>query len=154
MRPYSRGSVRLKSADPRTHPHIEFNYLDDARDIDEMVAGIKMTREMAQQGPWDEFRDGSLDEDLEGATDADIAKWLRANANTEHHPVGTCRMGNDEMAVTDSEGRVNGIDGLRVIDGSILPAVPSANIQAPIMMIAERIADKMVFSSQDRQRTG
>ncbi len=140
MRPYSRGRIRLKSADPRAHPAIHFNYLADARDAKEMVDGIKRTREMAAQKPWDAFRSASLDPDLEGASDTDIGRWLRNNANTEHHPCGTCRMGMDKMAVTDGEGRVHGIASLRVIDGSIMPRVPTANIQAPIMMVAEKIA--------------
>ena len=144
MRPYSRGRIRLKSADPKAHPAIHFNYLDDARDVTEMVDGIKRTREMAAQKPWDEFRSAPIDPDLEGASDAEITRWLRNNANTEHHPAGTCRMGTDAMAVTDGEGRVHGVENLRVIDGSIMPRVPTANIQAPIMMVAEKIVDGMV----------
>ncbi len=147
MRPYSRGRIRLKSADPRAHPAIHFNYLDDARDVKEMVDGIKRTREMAAQKPWDDFRTASLDPNLDGASDAGITGWLRNNANTEHHPAGTCRMGTDKMAVTDGEGRVHGIEGLRVIDGSIMPRVPTANIQAPIMMVAEKIADRIVTAA-------
>ncbi len=143
MRPFSRGTIRLVSADPRVHPSIIFNYLDDPRDITEMIAGIKLTREMARQRPWDAFRDASLDTALDGASDSDIALWLRANANTEHHPVGTCRMGSDPLAVTDNAGLVHETEGLRVVDGSILPNIPTANVQAPIMMVAERIADLM-----------
>lgn len=144
MRPYSRGRIRLKSADPKVHPAILFNYLDDQRDVNEMVDSIKCTREMAAQKQWDEFRSASLDPDLDGASDADITRWLRNNANTEHHPAGTCRMGTDTMAVADGEGRVHGIENLRVIDGSIMPRVPTANIQAPIMMMAEKIVEGMV----------
>jgi choline dehydrogenase len=144
MRPYSRGRIRLKSSDPKAHPAIHFNYLDDARDVKEMVDGIKRTREMASQKPWDEFRSAPLDPDLDGASDEDITRWLRNNANTEHHPAGTCRMGIDAMAVTDAEGRVHGVESLRVIDGSIMPRVPTANIQAPIMMVAEKIVAGMV----------
>ncbi len=144
MRPQSRGRIRLKSADPKSHPAIHFNYLDDIRDVNEMVDGIKRTREMAAQKPWDEFRSAPLDPDLDGAGDADITRWLRNNANTEHHPAGTCRMGADAMAVTDGAGRVHGLENLRVIDGSIMPRVPTANIQAPIMMVAEKIVDGMV----------
>ena len=140
MRPYSRGRIRLKSVDPRAHPAIHFNYLDDPRDVAEMVDGIKRTREMAAQRPWDEFRSGSLDAELEGASDATIEQWLRTVANTEHHPAGTCRMGTDSLAVTDGAGRVHGVEALRVVDGSILPRIPTANIQAPIMMLAEKIA--------------
>ncbi|MEM8947903.1 MAG: GMC oxidoreductase [Pseudomonadota bacterium] len=92
------------------------------------------------------FRDGALDDALDGANDSDIAAWLRANANTEHHPVGTCRMGSDALAVTDAEGRVHDVECLRIVDGSIFPQIPTANIQAPIMMAAERIADLMCRS--------
>jgi choline dehydrogenase len=144
MRPYSRGRIRLKSADPKAHPAIHFNYLDDQRDVNEMVDGIKRTRDMAAQKPWDAFRSASLDPDLDRASDADITRWLRNNANTEHHPAGTCRMGTDAMAVTDGEGRVHGVESLRVIDGSIMPRVPTANIQAPIMMVAEKIVDGII----------
>ncbi|MEM7445233.1 MAG: choline dehydrogenase [Pseudomonadota bacterium] len=144
MRPHSRGRLRLNGRDPRQHPSIVFNYLDDLRDVTEMLAGIRMTREMAAQGAWDEFRDATLDSDLEDASDDQMFEWLRANANTEHHPVGTCRMGTDEMAVTDALGKVHGVDGLRIVDGSIIPRIPTANIQAPIMMVAERIADLIV----------
>jgi choline dehydrogenase len=144
MRPYSRGRIRLKSADPKTHPAIHFNYLDDQRDVKEMIDGIKRTREISAQKPWDEFRSASLDLDLEGASDAEITQWLRNNANTEHHPCGTCRMGTDTMAVTNGEGHVHGMEGLRIIDGSIMPRVPTANIQAPIMMVAEKIVAGMV----------
>jgi choline dehydrogenase len=143
MRPYSRGRIRLKSADPAAHPAIYFNYLDDPRDVTEMVDGIKRTQEIAAQKPWDPFRSASLDPDLDGASDADIARWLRNAANTEHHPAGTCRMGVDAMAVTDGEGRVHGLEGLRIVDGSIMPRIPTANIQAPIMMVAEKIAAGM-----------
>jgi choline dehydrogenase len=143
MRPHSRGRIRLKSADPAAHPAIHFNYLDDPRDVSEMVDGIKRTREMAAQKPWDEFRSASLDPDLDGASDQDIARWLRNAANTEHHPAGTCRMGTDGLAVTDAEGLVHGVQGLRIVDGSIMPRIPTANIQAPIMMVAEKIAARM-----------
>ncbi len=144
MRPYSRGRIRLKSADPKIHPAIHFNYLEDRRDVAEMVDGIKRTREIAAQKPWDEFRAASLDPALDDANDDDIASWLRNAANTEHHPAGTCRMGTDALAVTDGAGRVHGIEALRVVDGSIMPRVPTANIQAPIMMVAEKIVDTIL----------
>ena len=102
---------------------------------------------MAAQQPWDDFRSAALDSDLDRASDVDITRWLRNNANTEHHPAGTCRMGADAMAVTDGHGRVHGLQSLRVIDGSIMPRVPTANIQAPIMMVAEKIAEVMVTTS-------
>ena len=141
MRPNSRGQIRLDTADPRRHPKIRFNYLDDPRDLAEMLNGIKMTREMSHQAAWDEFRHAELDPDLKDYSNRELTRWLRANANTEHHPVGTCRMGTDNDAVTDGSGHVHGVDGLRVVDGSVLPLIPTANINAPIIMVAEKIAD-------------
>ena len=141
MRPYSRGSIFLKSADPARKPGIRFNYLSDARDTAEMVAGIRRTLEMVGQPAWDRYRGEAVDTPEVSASDADLAAWLRTVANTEHHPTSTCRMGEDEGAVTDSQGRVHGLERLRVVDGSILPQVPSANINAPIIMVAERLSD-------------
>ncbi len=148
MRPHSRGTITLNSPDPRAHPRIIFNYLADQQDIREMIAGIRLTREMAAQRAWDRFRGRSLDPELDNAADSGILSWLKANANTEHHPVGTCRMGTDPLAVTDGTGLVHGTTSLRVVDGSILPRVPTANIQAPIMMVAERISDAIVRQGQ------
>ena len=144
MRPFSRGCIRLKSPDPRKHPAIYFNHLDDSRDLVEMLNGIRMTREMAHQPAWDEFRHAELDQDLKDFSDEELTCWLRVHANTEHHPVGTCRMGDDDNAVTDSSGRVHGVDRLRVVDGSILPLVPTANINGPIVMVAEKISDSIL----------
>jgi len=144
MRPYCRGHIRLTSPDPRTHPAIRFNYLADRRDLREMLDGIRMTREIARQAAWDEFRSEEIEPGPAVETDNELERWFRSAANTEHHPVGTCRMGNDEMAVTDGAGRVRGIENLRLVDGSILPLIPSANVNAPIIMVAEKIADRIL----------
>ena len=141
MRPYSRGSVFLKSADPKAKPAIHFNYLTDRRDAAEMVAGIRRTLEMANQSAWDRYREEPVDTPNVDDPDDRIEAWLRTVANTEHHPTSTCRMGTDREAVTDSAGRVHGIEKLRIVDGSILPRVPSANINGPIIMVAEKLAD-------------
>jgi choline dehydrogenase len=143
MRPDSRGRISLKSADPAKKPAVRFNYLSDGRDIDEMVAGIRKTLAMVEQSAWSRYRGEAVETPDIKAPDAEIAAWLRTVANTEHHPTSTCRMGTDDLAVTDSEGRVHSADRLRIVDGSILPRIPSANINAPIIMIAEKIADKM-----------
>ncbi|WP_448956238.1 GMC family oxidoreductase [Labrys neptuniae] len=140
MRPYSRGRISLKSANPADKPAIRFNYLTDKRDEAEMVAGIRKTLEMVDQPAWSRFRGDAVDTPDLAADDAEMAAWLRTVANTEHHPTSTCRMGSDDLAVTDGQGRVHGLEGLRVVDGSILPRVPSANINAPIIMVAEKIA--------------
>ena len=144
MRPYSRGHIRLKSANPRDYPAIQFNYLSDPRDLAEMLNGIKLTREMAHQAAWNEFRHAELDPDLPDYSDEELTAWFRANANTEHHPAGTCRMGTDDDAVTDGVGFVHGVERLRVVDGSILPLLPTANINAPITMAAEKISDAIL----------
>ena len=86
------------------------------------------------------FRGAAVDTPARDAGDGELAAWLRTVANTEHHPVGTCAMGSGEGSVTDSTGRVHGLERLRVVDGSILPRVPTANINAPIIMAAEKIA--------------
>lgn len=144
MRPYSRGRVALKSADPRAKPSIRFNYLTDRRDTLEMVDGIRRTLEMAHQSAWDRYRGLPVDTPDLKSSATELETWLRTVANTEHHPTSTCRMGKDDLAVTDSAGRVHGLERLRVVDGSILPRVPSANINAPIIMAAEKIAATMV----------
>jgi choline dehydrogenase len=140
MRPYSRGKISLKSADPTAKPAIRFNYLTDERDINEMVAGIRKTLEMVEQPAWAPYRGPAVDTPGIKTADSDIAGWLRMVANTEHHPTSTCRMGSDDLAVTDGAGLVHGIERLRIVDGSILPRVPSANINGPIIMVAEKIA--------------
>ena len=151
MRPYSRGSVKLRSADSRVHAAVSFNYLSDRRDTREMVGGIRKTMDMANQGAWNRYRLGAVDTPEPGASDAELENWLRQVANTEHHPSGTCRMGTDAMAVTDQSGRVHGVENLRVIDCSILPRVPSANINAPTIMVAEKIVAEMVAANAKGQ---
>lgn len=143
MRPYSRGRIALKSANPADKPSIRFNYLTDRRDIVEMTDGIRKTLEMAHQPAWDRYRGAAVDTPDLQSTDAEIEAWLRTVANTEHHPTSTCRMGQDDLSVTDNAGRVHGLERLRIVDGSILPRVPSANINAPIIMVAEKIAATM-----------
>lgn len=152
MRPYSRGSVKLRSADARVHAAVSFNYLTDARDTQEMVRGIRKTMDMANQSAWNPYRLDAVDTPEPGSTDAELENWLRQVANTEHHPCGTCRMGTDSMAVTDQSGRVHGVRNLRVIDCSIMPRVPSANINAPTIMVAEKIASEMV-AAQTKSNT-
>lgn len=145
MRPHSRGSITLRTADPRHKPVIRFNYLTDQRDVTQMVDGIRKTLQMVEQPAWSRYRGESVDTPGLKATDSELAAWLRQVANTEHHPTSTCRMGVDDMAVTDSHGCVHGVSHLRVVDGSILPRVPTANINAPIIMVAEKIAASMVL---------
>jgi choline dehydrogenase len=143
MRPKSRGWLRLRSADPDTHPEIVFNYLDDPADAEEMLDGLAQTRDMARQAPWAAMGGTEIAPGPDVRSRTEALAWMRSIGNTEHHPVGTCRMGHDAMAVTDGEGLVRGLTGLRIVDGSILPYIPTANVNAPIIMVAEKIADRI-----------
>jgi choline dehydrogenase len=143
MRPFSRGSIRMKSNNPNQKPALSFNYFEDRRDMTEMIDGVRKTLEMACQQAWSKYCTGQLDDVRRDSTNDEIEAFIRNVANTEHHPVGTCRMGRDAGAVTDAAGLVHGLDGLRIVDGSILPKIPSANVNAPIIMVAEKIADAM-----------
>ena len=143
MRPKSRGWLRLRNADPDTHPEIVFNYLDDPADATEMLDGLAQTRDMARQAPWAAMGGTEIAPGPDVGSRDEALAWMRSIGNTEHHPVGTCRMGHDGMAVTDGEGRVHGLSGLRIVDGSILPYIPTANVNAPIIMVAEKIADRI-----------
>ena len=141
VRPESRGEVRLRSADPFDDPAIDPNYLDEQEDLDVLVEGVKQAREIFDTAAFD----GVLGREVwpgEGVqTDEGIAEHIRETAQTVYHPVGTCRMGADGMAVVDDRLRVHGVEGLRVVDASVMPTVPSGNTNAPTIMVAERAAD-------------
>ena len=141
MRPASRGAVRLKSANPVEHPAIRFNYLEAGGDCREMIDGVHRTREMAAQREWDELRGDELAPGPEVKTDEEILAWVRAIGSTEYHPCSTCRMGVDTGSVTDAAGRVHHVEGLRIIDASIMPHNVTANLNAPVIMMAEKLAD-------------
>lgn len=141
MRPESRGRVRLKTADPDDKPLIRFNYLEAESDRRQMIDGVPRTREMEAQRAWDGFRGAETTPGPTVQTDADILAWIRAAGSTEYHPCSTCRMGTDEGSVTDTAGRVHGVEGLRVVDASIMPHNVTANLNAPVIMLAEKLAD-------------
>ncbi len=140
MRPHSRGSIRLKSNNPSVKPALSFNYFDSRRDMIEMIEGVRKTLDIVGQQAWRKYCTGQLDEVRRNSTNDEIEAFIRNVANTEHHPVRTCRMGRDAGAVTDAAGLVHGLDRLRIVDGSILPKIPSANVNAPIIMATEKIA--------------
>lgn len=140
-RPESRGYIRIKSNDPADHPEIQPRYFQRQADIDTMRAGFKLCREIIDQRAFDPFRAEELSPGRSMTSDTDIDAWLRANAETIYHPVGTCKMGSDEMSVVDDRLRVHGVEGLRVIDASIMPTLVSGNTQAPTVMIAEKAVD-------------
>lgn len=151
LRPKSRGEVRLASPDPLAAPEIDPAFLSDPRDLETLIAGAKMTRDILEAPAMDRFRDRELF-GMDGAlTDADWERHIRARADTVYHPVGTCKMGVDDMAVVDPALRVHGMTGLRVVDASVMPSLIGGNTNAPTIMIAERAAE-MIRRGSDPQR--
>ncbi|MBQ56992.1 MULTISPECIES: choline dehydrogenase [Pseudomonas] len=143
MRSPSRGRVRAKSKDPRQHPSILFNYMSHEQDWQEFRDGIRITREIMSQVALDPYRGRELSPGVNVNSDAELDEFVRQHAETAFHPSCTCKMGTDDMAVVDGEGRVHGLDGLRVVDASIMPLITTGNLNAPTIMIAEKIADKI-----------
>jgi len=139
--PQSRGWVKLAGADPLLPPRILLNGLATERDRAEFRRCIKITRDIADQKAFDFCRGPEVSPGRDVVSDADIDAYVRANANSAYHPCGSCKIGRDEMAVVDSQLRVQGIAGLRVADASVMPAITNGNINAPSMMIGERAAD-------------
>ncbi|SAK85881.1 choline dehydrogenase [Caballeronia pedi] len=140
-KPKSRGYVRLNAADPYVHPEIRFNYLEREEDREGFRRCVRLTREIIAQPAMDAFRDVELAPGPDVRTDAEIDAFVRKNLESTMHPCGSCRMGEDSRAVVDSELRVRGMDGLRVIDSSVFPTEPNGNLNAPTIMLAERAAD-------------
>ncbi len=141
MRPTSSGSVRLRSSDPRQHPAIQFNYLQTEGDRAEMRAAVRLTREILAQHAFDPFRGRELRPGPDVVTDAQMDAFARARAESAYHPSCSCAMGSDSRAVVDGELRVRGVEALRVVDASVMPAVVSGNLNAPTIMIAEKATD-------------
>ena len=154
LRPKSRGAIRLRSADPATHAAIHANYLGDAEghDLRMMVEGARLSRTILAQEPFAAYRGEEIFPGADASDDADLAAFVRRKAETIYHPVGSCRMGSDEASVVDSELRVRGVEGLRVVDASIMPTLIGGNTNAPTIMIAERAADLLLASWLDTQR--
>ena len=141
LRPESRGEIRLDSASAFAAPAIDPNYLDAERDRETLVAGVRAIREIVSQGPLAELNEGELTPGPEAQTDEEILASIREHAHTVYHPVGTCKMGDDETAVVDDELRVHGVENLRVVDASVMPTLTSGNTNAPTYAIAEKAAD-------------
>jgi len=141
LRPYSRGEIRLKSADPAEAPAMQPNYLEDSRDLELMLEGARLAREIFMQPAFDGFRDGFIFPEETVASKEDRIGFIRRKAETVYHPVGTCKMGPDAMAVVDPELKVHGLQNLRVADASIMPELVSGNTNAPTIMIGEKCAD-------------
>jgi choline dehydrogenase len=133
--------VKLKSSDPADHPEIFFNYLSTEQERREWVEAIRKTREIMTQPAFDEFRGRELAPGDQAQTDEEILDFVAREGESAYHPSCTCAMGTHDMAVTDAQLRVHGVDGLRVVDASVMPYVTNGNIYAPVMMIAEKAAD-------------
>jgi choline dehydrogenase len=144
MRPKSLGRVAICSADPAAAPSIRFNYLADPQDVRDLRTSVQLTREILAQSALAPYRGEELNPGDGIQSDADIDAWVRRGVETCYHPVGTCRMGPDpRSAAVDAECRVHGVAGLRVVDASVMPAIVSGNTNAPTIMIAEKMSDRL-----------
>ncbi len=143
LRPHSRGRVSLASGRASDKARIEANYLSDAEgfDMKMMIECAKISRDILAQKAFDAYRGTPIFPNRTDLSDAELAEFVRAKAETVYHPVGTCRMGSDTQAVVDPQLRVNGVEGLRVVDASVMPSLIGGNTNAPTIMIAERAAD-------------
>ncbi|WP_034086939.1 choline dehydrogenase [Streptacidiphilus albus] len=138
----ARGSVKIRSRDPREHPALRFNYLSTEQDRREWVEAVRVTRSILGQDAFAEYSDGEISPGPEVATDEEILQWVAKDGETALHPSCTARMGTDELSVLDpSSLGVHGLEGLHVVDASAMPYVTNGNIYAPVMMLAEKAAD-------------
>lgn len=140
-KPKSRGSVKVKNADPKVAPRILFNYLQHQDDIEGFRACVRLTREVINQAALDDYRAEEIQPGEHIVSDEEIDAFVRQTVESAYHPSCTCPMGNDEYAVVDPQTRVRGVTGLRVVDSSIFPTIPNGNLNAPTIMVAERAAD-------------
>jgi choline dehydrogenase len=144
LRPESRGSLRIRSADPLVQPEIRINYLATETDRNATVEGLKILRKILHAPALKPYVVDEVDPGLKVCTDEDLLSYCRQRGSTIYHPTSTCRMGSDPLAVVDQRLRVRGIEGLRVVDGSIMPDLVSGNTNAPIIMIAEKASDMIL----------
>ncbi|WP_166372074.1 choline dehydrogenase [Psychromonas sp. SA13A] len=140
-KPKSRGSVKVVSSDVNVAPQIQFNYLSHQDDIEGFRACVRLTREIINQPGLDEYRGEEIQPGLTIQTNEEIDEFVRSSVESAYHPSCSCKMGEDEMAVVNSETKVHGIEGLRVVDSSIFPTIPNGNLNSPTIMVAERAAD-------------
>lgn len=139
--PQSRGHLRLRSTDPREHPAIFANYLAHPTDLHRLVEGVKVVRRINRTRAFAPFYAQEIEPGQQVQSDAKIVEYIRNTVQSAYHPVGTCKMGQDELAVVDEQLRVRGIEGLRVVDASIMPTIVNANTNATTIMIAEKASD-------------
>ena len=141
LRPRSRGTLRLAGGDPLAAPLIDPNFLSDPDDVQRLVHGYQLVREITAQAALAGFGGREDPRSANARTDAEIEQFVRNHADTIYHPVGTCRMGQDALAVVDAQLRVHGLEGLRVVDAAIMPSIVGGNTNAPTIMIGEKAAD-------------
>lgn len=144
LRPQSRGQITLNSSDPTEHPLIQANYLSHEHDLKLMIEGFKIQRKIFAAKAFDEYRSDEVFPGSDTQSDDQIIDFIRNKSESIYHPIGTCKMGIDEMAVVDHNLKVHGIEGLRVIDASVMPTLVSGNTNAPTIMMAEKISDVIV----------
>ena len=149
MRSPSRGAVTLRSADPAEAPRILFNYMSTEQDWQDFRRCIRLTREIFAQQAFAPYRGAEIQPGAEAQSDADLDAFIRDHVESAYHPCGTCRMGraDDPLAVVDPQGRVIGVGALRVADSSVFPRIPNGNLNAPSIMVGEKIADHLLGRS-------
>jgi choline dehydrogenase len=145
LQPFSVGSITLRSANPYEAPRMQANYLTDPRDVTPLLVGLRLIRKIFSQSPFAQRNRGELMPGSQHVSDEQLIDYIRAQAQSMYHPVGTCKMGVDAQAVVDPHLRVRGLGGLRVVDAAIIPKVTSGNTNAPVIMIAEK-ASKLILS--------
>ena len=141
LRPKSRGEVTLKSADPVEDPKIDPKFLSHPDDVRDMVAGYKKMMKIMNKEPISRYTSKHVMRPIDLDDDEDIEKAIRESADTVYHPVGTCKMGGDDMSVVDNNLKVHKVKGLRVVDASIMPTLVGGNTNAPSIMIGEKASD-------------
>jgi choline dehydrogenase-like flavoprotein len=150
LRPHSRGTVTLASADARTAPVIDPRFLSDPRDLDLLVDGARMARRILD-APSLALHGGNELYTHAGQSDAELRRAIAEHADTIYHPVATCRMGGDARSVVDPQLRVRGVTGLRIVDASVMPTLIGGNTNAPTVMIGERAADLIAAARRESQ---
>ena len=151
LRSESIGSIHIKSADPAEPPAIRFNFLSTEHDRTGVLAAVRKGRELMATSPLKEVTGEEIAPGAHLKTDDELLDWIAKNAETTYHPIGTCKMGGDPMAVVDSELRVHGLQGLRVADASIMPTLTSGNTNAPTIMIGEKCAELVLAAAAARK---
>ncbi|MDX1381193.1 MAG: GMC oxidoreductase, partial [Xanthomonadales bacterium] len=150
LRPESRGELNLRPDNPEAAPLLQPNYLDSAYDRRMMLECVRLSREIFAQAAFAPFRGDELYPGKDAQSDDAIMAFIRRKAETIYHPIGTCRMGQDELAVVDPQLHVRGLEALSVVDASVMPTLVSGNTNAPTIMIAEKFAASLIGASQEK----